>query len=395
MPRSGRSKITTLLGIALTLFVGCGGPGSDQLPGSEDGQTSDEASAFDLPPIGTTGTPADDVTDPVLNNLPNPNPAVITNWGRLPDGREWGSSADVDIGPDGHIWTYDRCGNVSYGLSCEDSLLDPIVKLDRNTGEPLTSFGGGSFISPHGIHVDSVGNVWVTDSSGNEEGTKGHQVIKFSPEGEIVMRLGTAGVPGSGPNHFSQPCDVVTAPNGDIFVADGHSGQNENPPPGSTGRIMKFAPNGDFIMEWGRIGNAPGEFRTPHSIAMDSQGRLFVGDRGNNRIQIFDQEGNYVDSYYQYSRPSGIFITPDDRLYVIDAETTVINHSGWINGIRIGSALEDRVTGFIPPHPADDRPLGLAGQGVAVDADGNVYAAEGPQSRPVVDGAITKYVSGM
>ena len=182
---------------------------------------------------------------------------------------------------------------------CDTNLVDPIVKYDRNTGELLASFGAGIFVTPHGIHVDSDGNVWVTDFSANEEGTKGHQVIKFSPEGEILMRLGTAGVPGNDSSHFNQPCDVITAPNGDIFVADGHSGQNATTaPPGSTGRIMKFSPDGEFIMEWGQIGNGPGEFRTPHAMAFDSRGRLFVADRGNHRIQIFDQEGNYIDSYY-------------------------------------------------------------------------------------------------
>jgi len=380
-----RSKVTTLLAVALTILVGCGEP-----PG-EDTPAGDNTPAFNLPPAGTTGTPADDVTDPALNNLPNPNPTVVTNWGRLPDGRVWGSSAGVDIGPDGHVWAYDRCGNVSLGGGCDTNLVDPIVKYDRQTGKLLTSFGAVVFVTPHGIHVDGAGNVWVTDFSANKEGTKGHQVIKFSPEGKILMRLGTAGVAGSGPDHFNQPCDVITAPNGDIFVSDGHSGQNANPPPGSTGRIMKFTADGKFIKEWGRIGNGPGEFRTPHALAFDSQGRLYVADRGNHRIQIVDQDGNYIDSYYQYSRVSDLFITPDDRLYAIDSETQETNHPGWRTGIRIGSALEDRVTAFLPPHAWEKRPMGVAGEGVAVDGDGNVYAAEGPGSRPAVDGGLTKY----
>ena len=129
-------------------------------------------------------------------------------------------------------------------------------------------------------------------------------------------------------------------------------------------------------------------------MAFDSRGRLYVADRGNHRIQIFDQNGRLLDTYYQYSRISDLFITPDDMLYAIDSETSPTNHPGWITGIRIGSALQDRVTAFIPPHEGPDRPL--AGEGVAVDADGHVYAAEGPGSRPVVDGGLTKYVrSGM
>lgn len=382
-----RLNVTSLLAVALTMLVGWA-PAAGQAPAAEN-------PVFTPPPAGTTGTPADAVKDPALNNLPNPNPTVVTHWGRLPAGRVWGSSAGVGLGPDGHVWAYDRCGNVDLGGGCDTNLVDPIVKYDRNTGALLASFGAGVLVTPHGLHVDRAGNVWVTDFSANKEGTKGHQVIKFSPEGRILMRLGTAGVAGNDPEHFNQPCDVITAPNGDIFVADGHRGQNAAAaPPGSTGRIMKFTSSGKFIKQWGRIGNRPGEFRTPHALAFDSRGRLYVADRGNHRIQIFDQDGNYIDSYYQYSRVSDLFITPDDKLYAIDSETQETNHPGWRTGIRIGSAFEDRVTAFIPPHRWDKRPMGVAGEGVAVDGGGNVYAAEGPGSRPAVDGGLTKYAAG-
>ena len=333
------------------------------------------------------------IIDPAASPLPNPTPTIIKDWGPLPDGRVWGSTAGVDIGPDGHVWAYDRCGDYGLGTGgCDNSNVDPILKFDRHTGEVLTSFGAGLFVVPHGIHVDSDGNVWVTDFGGNEAGTKGHQVIKFSPEGEVLMRLGLAGVAGSGPDTFNRPCDVITAPNGDIFVGDGHDGQSDNPPPGTTGRIMKFTKDGEFIKEWGRVGSAPGEFRTPHALAFDSQGRLFVADRGNHRIQIFDQDGNYIDSYYQFGRVSGLFITADDTLYAIDSESTETSHPNWRTGVRIGKTTEDQVTAFIPPHFSDARPLGVAGEGVAVDTDGNVYGAEGPGSLPAAGGGLTKYV---
>ena len=242
----------------------------------------------------------------------------------------------------------------------------------------------GLFVLPHGLHVDAEGNVWVTDSQGNEAGTKGHQVIKFSQDGEELLRLGTAGRPGSGPGQLNEPCDVVTAPNGDIFVADGHSGQSPDPPPGATGRILKFDREGNFITAWGELGFRPGQFRTPHALELDSQGRLYVADRGNHRIQIFSQDGELLDTYLQYSRVSGLFITADDTLYAIDSESDAERHPGWRTGVRIGPASEDRVTAFVPPHANDTRVLqGVAGEGVAVDADGNIYAAEGPGSRPV------------
>ena len=324
--------------------------------------------------------------------LDNPNPSVVQNWAVLPDGREWGSTAGIDIDPtDGHVWVYDRCGGIALAGGCDTNDRDPIFKFDRNTGEILASFGAGLFVLPHGIHVDQAGNVWVTDSQGNEAGTKGHQVFKFSPEGEVLMTLGTRGSPGSGPGQLNEPCDVITARNGDIFVSDGHSGQNAEPAEGSTGRILKFAPDGTFIKEWGQIGSEPGEFRTPHALAFDSQGRLFVADRGNHRIQIFDQDGNYLESYDQFSRISGLFITPDDTLYAIDSESNPNGHPGWRTGIRIGDASADVVTAFIPPHEFEDRFQGVAGEGVAVDADGNVYAAEGPISRAGAGGGVTKY----
>ena len=335
------------------------------------------------------------MADPVAaGDLPNPASEVMADWVNLPDGREWGSTAGVDIDPnDGHIWAYDRCGGVGLAGGCAENLVDPIFKFHRETGEILASFGAELFVLPHGIHVDADGNVWVTDSQGTEDGTKGHQVIKFSPEGEVLLTLGQAGVTGSEPGQFNEPCDVITAPNGDIFVSDGHSGQNANPPEGSTGRIIKFSPEGEYIMEWGQIGDGTGEFRTPHGMAFDSQGRLFVADRGNHRIQIFDQEGNHLDSYYQFSRISGLFIDGDDNLYAIDSESNPNNHEGWMTGIRIGHASEDRVTAFIPPHAvSEERPHGFAGEGVAADGDGNVYAAEGPISLAAAGGGLTKYV---
>ena len=343
----------------------------------------------------TVAVEPEGTSDLVVRPLPNPTSEVITQWVDLPDGRTWGSTAGIDIGPDGHVWTYDRCGANGLDGGCETNpTVDPILKFDRHTGEVLANFGAGLFVLPHGLHVDADGNVWVTDSQGNAAGTKGHQVIKFSPEGEELLRLGTAGQPGSGPGQLNEPNDVITAPNGDIFVSDGHSGQGVNPPPGRTGRILKFLADGTFIKEWGEIGFRPGQFRTPHALAFDSQGRLYVADRGNHRIQIFDQEGELLDTYLNYSRVSGLFITPDDTLYAIDSESTVDNHPGWLTGVRIGPAGEDRLTGFVPPHPDGTRVLqGVAGEGVAVDADGNVFAAEGPGSRPAAGSGLTKYVA--
>jgi sugar lactone lactonase YvrE len=334
---------------------------------------------------------AQSVTDPAANALPDPTPNVEKNWAPLPGGRIWGATAGIDIGPDGHIWAYDRCGAVELrDPGCETRNIDAIFKFDHATGELLASFGAGEFVVPHGFHVDADGNVWVTDWQGNDAGTRGHQVIKFSPEGDVLLRLGEAGVPGDGPGQLNEPNDVITAPNGDIFVGDGHSGQYGGLPPDKTGRIVKYDKDGNFIREWGMIGEAPGDFRTPHALAFDSRGRLFVADRGNHRIQIFDQDGNYIDSYYQFGRVSGLFITADDTLYAIDSESDDERHPNWRRGIRIGHAGRDEVTAFVPPHDTGDF-YGAAGEGIAVDSEGNIFAAEGPNSRAAAGGGITKY----
>ena len=375
----------TLFACAAAVASGCGTPAPEPEPAP-------------AAPAAVRGNP---ITG---EGLPNPNPTVMAGWGQLPEGREWGSTAGVDIDPiDGNIWAYERCGAGNFGagtpVTCETNLVDPIFKFDRETGEVLANFGAGLFVTPHGLWVDREGNVWVSDFAGNEAGTKGHQVFKFSPEGEVLLTLGTAGQPGSGPNQLNQPNDVITAPDGSIFVADGHNGQNRGTiSEGSTGRILKYAPDGTFITEWGQIGALHGEFRTPHSLAFDSQGRLWVADRGNHRIEIFDQDGNYLDSRYMYGRISGLYITADDVVYAIDSESSPASHPNWMNGVRIGTVDEDWVNAFIPPFPADSRPYqGAAGEGVAVDADGNVYAAEGPNSLSWAGGgAITKYaVAGM
>jgi sugar lactone lactonase YvrE len=336
-----------------------------------------------------------DVVDPASKPLPNPNPKVVKNWGTLPDGRVWGNTAGVDIGPDGHVWAYDRCGS----NSCAGSNVDPILKFDRNSGKLLASFGRGMFIFPHGIHVDRQGNVWIADGrAANEEELKkfpdakgkGHQVIKFSPDGKVLMRIGHAGMAGRDGGMLEEPNDVITTANGDIFIADGHSGQNPKATPDTNARIVKLTRDGKFVKQWGKLGSAPGEFRTPHALAMDSRGRLFVADRGNHRIQIFDQEGKFLEEWKQFSRISGLFITPNDMLYAIDSESSPERHPNWKTGIRIGTTKEDKVLQFIPPHDTG-QPHGAAGEGVAVDANGNVYGAEGPISRKAAGGGLTKY----
>jgi streptogramin lyase len=306
------------------------------------------------------------------NSQPNPY-RTIDHWGKLPNGRTWGSTAGIDIDSHDHVWVAERCG----ANSCAGSKLDPVLEFDAE-GNLLKSFGAGMFVFPHGIGVDKDGNVWVTDGQGKDG--KGHQVIKFSPDGKVLMKLGKAGVAGAGPDTFNQPSDVIVAPNGDIFVADGH-GEDSN------ARIVKFNKDGKFIKTWGKKGTGPGEFDTPHALAFDSKGRLFVGDRNNNRIQVFDQDGNFIEQWAQFSRPSGLFIDKHDTIFVADSESGSVtkSHPGWKRGIRVGSVKTGQVSLFIP-DPVENAPDTSAAEGVASDSQGNIYGAEvGPKD-------VKKYV---
>jgi sugar lactone lactonase YvrE len=302
-----------------------------------------------------------------VNSAPNPY-STVGAWGTLPPGRAWGPASAVHVDRDGRsVWVADRCG----ANDCASSTLAPILKFDAS-GTLVTSFGADLFLVPHGMDVDRDGNVWVTDASDglNAPGAKGHQVFKFSPEGKRLLTIGKAGVPGNGPDAFNRPSDVLVAPNGDVFVADGHGGA-------SNARIVKFSTEGRFIKEWGKKGSAPGEFDTPHSLAMDSQGRLFVADLRNFRVQIFDQEGRYLTEWKQFGMPGGLYIDGQDTLYVADSLSGPGVHPGWVRGIRIGSARDGRITAFIPDATPTATPI-TAAEGVAVDAAGNVYGAVVP-----------------
>lgn len=320
-----------------------------------------------------------------VNDLPNPY-ETIEGWAKMPDGRSWGSTSAVEIDPDGvSIWVAERCGgNVG---PCAEGLLDPIMKFDAE-GNMVTSFGKGIIMWPHGIDVDPDGNVWVTDArdnrtrDGEPADLKGHQVHKFSPEGELLMSIGQPGG-AQAPGYLWEPNDVFVTPDGSIFIGEGHSSRE-----GSNGRVLKFNSDGEFLMAFGSFGTGVGEFRQPHSIAMDSKGRLFIADRGNDRIQIYDQDGNLLDSWLQFSRNSGIYIDANDMLYAADSESGSVdrNHGDWLRGIRVGSAATGEVQYFIP-DPNPDCTGTCTAEGVVVDKNGVIYGAEvGPV------GGIKRYV---
>ncbi len=320
------------------------------------------------------------------NDLPNPY-ATQEGYLKMPAGRNWGSSSTVDLDPDGvSIWAAERCGG-NVGACVTNPNVNMIMKFDAS-GNMVTSFGAGLITWPHGIHVDFQGNVWIADGRDNRNPDNqpaqviGHQVHKFSPTGERLLTIGEAGG-ARAPGYLFQPNDIQVAPNGDIFIAEGHSNAAD-----ATARVLKFNSQGEFLMEFGTLGDGPGQFMQPHALAMDSQGRLFVGDRSNNRVQIFDQSGNFIAMWYQFGRPSGLFIDKNDVLYSADSESGSVNpaRGAWLRGIRVGSAVTGEVQYLIPdPNPACTGTC--TAEGVVADQNGVVYGAEvGPV------GGIKRYV---
>jgi hypothetical protein len=327
-----------------------------------------------LPPMSLLGAP---------NDVPNPY-GTGADWGQLPSGRVWGSTASVSVGPDGNIWVVDRCGHSGAGgETCggASANINPIFEFDTS-GKMLKSFGAGIFVSPHKLEVDKQGNVWVADNGGD-------QVFKLDPDGKVLMTLGKKGVAGPGNDEFDAPTDIAFAANGDFFVSDGHTGGGTA---SGNARIMKFDKDGKFLMTWGKKGMGPGEFDVPHTLAMDSKGRLYVGDRQNDRIEIFDQNGKFIAQWFQFGRPSGIYIDKNDMLYSADSESrdgrTNIGRGGMApsgygynagieRGIRVGSVKDGKVKYFIPDPCQYPYNTGSdLAEGVTTDAQGNVYGAD-------------------
>ena len=337
------------------------------------------------------GTVQTDKVQPV-NSGANPY-RVIRDWASLSiEGRPWGGSNGVAIDRDGKsVWATDRCSPESIP-GCLDSKANPVHHFD-DSGKEIRSFGGGMFVWPHGIYVDREGNVWVTDArtpSADElknfpgEDKKGSVVVKFSPEGKILMTLGKPGVMGNPPEALTDPTDVVTDPNnGDVYVAESHMDVAD---PNLVARISVFDKTGKFLRVIGKTGVGPGEFRTPHALEFDSKGELVVADRHNHRIQILTKAGKFIREYDTFGRTSALAIDKNDVIYTADSESTERVHPGWRRGIRIGSLKDGKVTTFIPPHMVPNSPDGTMGEGIAIDAAGNIYTAE------ALLRGVTKYV---
>ena len=351
--------------------------GQAELPQKTEFLTGIRIDAF-KPSASAAGAFAHDAaeTAPAPNSQPNPYVAD-TGFFNLPAGRTMGSSSAVAVDSKGHVWVFDRCG----ANSCAGSALDPILEFDAK-GQFIKAFGKGLFNFPHGLFIDAKDHLWVADNRAGDG--RGAVVMAFDPSGKLLRTLGKPGVSAIGPDTFAEPNAVLVAPNGSVFVADGHTNGKD------PARIVKFDAAGRFVKAWGVRGAAAGQLEVPHALAMDSRGRLFVADRWNNRVVIFDQDVKFIDAWSQFGRPSGVFIDKNDVLYVADSESREPQgygyHPGWKRGLRIGSAKTGRVDAFIPDTAPDpDKQATSGAEGITADGKGAVYGAQ------VLQKAVVRY----
>jgi sugar lactone lactonase YvrE len=333
--------------------------------------------------------PAGGVQPPAagVNLMSNPY-QMIENWPTLRPNMKWGAAIGIIPDGKGGTWLHFRSE-------------PPILHFDA-AGTIVTSFGDGTFVQAHGFCQDRDGNFWAGDSGpfADNPATKGRgfQMFKFSPQGKVLLTLGKAGVSKAGPDTLIGPTACAIAPNGDIIVADGHWPRPTDAQQDGD-RLIRFTKDGKFVRDYGRMGQGPGEFMGPHALAFDSQGRLFVADRSNNRVQVLDKDMNFLDDWRHFGRPSGITILRDDTMIVADSESgqringppsapegggSVARNPGWKNGIRIGSAKDGALHHFIP----NTRP-----EGMAADELGNIFGGlTGGCDTSKSGGCLQKYV---
>jgi peptidylamidoglycolate lyase len=291
-----------------------------------------------------------------------PSYEVVRDWPALPEGVTLGLCAGVGVDSHGDVFVFHRNERAWSTPFPEEPLAAPTVAvIDGHTGKLLAEWGAGEFIMPHGLTLDREDNVWLTDVARQ-------QVFKFTHEGKLLLTLGERGRPGSDRSHFNLPTDVAVLPDGSFYVSDGYRNT----------RVVKFDAAGRYQFEWGGKGAEPGQFNLPHGIAVDERGRVFVCDRSNARLQVFDARGKFLAEWKGASigRPYGVSVAADGHVFVIDGgEQKQPDH---------GKAVElDADGNVVTSFGTYGRELGQfrTGHDIAVARDGSVYVAEGGGKR--------------
>jgi peptidylamidoglycolate lyase len=229
--------------------------------------------------------------------------SVVHGWPQIPDGFVLGQVSGVAVDSHNHVFVFHRAEN-SWATDKTRAIASATVLcFDGGSGKLLSSWGQNRFLEPHGLRIDREDNIWLTDRALQ-------QVFKFSHDGKLLLTMGTERTAGLDATHFNLPADIAFTADGNIYVADGY-GNN---------RIAKFSADGKFLLDWGRKGSADGEFDLPHSVAVDAQGLVYVADRNNARIQVFEANGKFLKSWKsdELGRPWSVTVGPDNLLYVVD-----------------------------------------------------------------------------
>lgn len=280
----------------------------------------------------------------------------VPNWPSLPTDFEMGQVTGVAVGAEQRVYVFHRSDRTwTKTFPTEPIRGHTIAVFDAKTGKLLSTLGSQTFIMPHGLSVDKEGNLWLTDVGS-------HQVFKIEPRsGKVLLTLGTAGVAGSDPSHFARPTDVGFAKDGAVFVSDGYINT----------RIVRYSAGGKYLGEWGTAGSQPGEFDLPHGISVSGK-RIYVCDRSNLRVQVFNLKGRYLDQWQgsRIGRPFGIATDHQSRVFVIDggdqpdhtrSRVVILNPHGKVcatfNAAKAGDSAN-------------------LGHDIAIDLEGAVYVAD-------------------
>jgi DNA-binding beta-propeller fold protein YncE len=264
---------------------------------------------------------------------------LVRNWAKLPPGWNFGECSSVSVDNKDNVWVYNRSKR-------------PVIELDKD-GNVLQSWGEDVMTGPHGIKVDADGFVWTVDRTGQV-------VFKLTPLGRVLMTIGRVGYPldNNSKDGFHDPTAIAFAPNGDMYVSDGYVNS----------RVIKFNKDGDYLLHWGKKGTGDGEFDLPHDVALDSRGQVYVADRGNKRVQIFDANGKFLRKWTDVGTPWGFhYVAKENVLYMCDASNSRV----------VKLSLDGQVLGVLGSFGRVQGKFGPAGpHHMAVDSTGAIYVAE-------------------